>query len=79
MDKKVRVKSNITLLITAIIFFSLVMIISVANGLEFWEGLVLVIWPAPPICAASGAIIYYGAKGLWKLLGFKGKFNSFIT
>lgn len=55
------------------------MIISVATDNEFWVGPLILLIPLPiPVIVASGAAVLYTSKGIWKLFGFKGEFDSFL-
>lgn len=75
-EQEAKRKSDIIFIITAGLLLILAMGISLLTGNEFWKGILFVIWPFPPIFIVSWGAITYGAKGIWKLLGYKEAFHS---
>ena len=77
-DKKTRKQSNIYWICTAFAILLVASLIAVAFDHEFWEGLLVVVLPFPPVFMLSIFIINLLAEQIWKLCGNKEKFNSFM-
>lgn len=78
-DKLTRKQSNAYWICTAIAILLAAGLIAVATGHEFWEGLLVVVWPFPPVFLLSAFIVNILAEQIWKLCGNKEIFNSFMN
>lgn len=76
--KEAKKKSNYLWFATGVLYLLIAGFIAVVSGHEFWEGLLFVLLPFPPVFLLSGWLITLAAEQVWKLTGNKDTFNCWL-